>query len=266
MSSEHKGRDLDKHFWLYEVHDELVAFAELPKATWAQYTLIIDSNRCESSLELELLAECQRVMFERMEQNPPDERVLSTHVAATDRQRLDHLANLGYKLKPSKRVLTLQSLNRLLPTPVLPEGFHLRSVASEAEADLVADVHNGSFGNNWTAAEYLKVMRTPGFAIERELVVVAPDGRFAAFLIYWLDQVSKTGLFEPVGCHKDFQRRGLTKALMYEAMKRMIAAGMTRAIVEHYNDNEAAAKLYNSVGFKEHFGTFDCEIHVGGEK
>lgn len=265
MSSEHKGSRLDEHFWLYEEQDELVAFAELPKAAWAQYTLVTDPKRCESSLELALLAACQRVMFERMAQNAPDNLVLSTHVSAKDEQRLELLKGLGYRLEPSKRVLTLQSLTLPLPTPELPDGFHIRSVAGEDEADLVADVHKGSFGSKWTGAEYLKVMRTPGFAIERELVVVAPDGRFAAFLIYWLDPVSKAGLFEPVGTHGDFQRRGLAKALMYEGMARMVDAGMTRALVEHYSDNVSAARLYASVGFKEHFKTFVCEIHLDGK-
>jgi ribosomal protein S18 acetylase RimI-like enzyme len=95
------------------------------------------------------------------------------------------------------------------------------------------------------------VKRTPGFHIDRELVVVAPGGRFAAFLIYWLDPVSKSGLFEPVGCHPDYQRLGLASALMYEGMRRMLAQGMTMAIVLHQpaQKNLASAALYRSVGF-----------------
>jgi predicted acetyltransferase len=73
----------------------------------------------------------------------------------------------------------------------------------------------------------------------------------AAFLIYWIDPVSKSGLFEPVGSHQDFQRQGLTRALMYEGMRRMVAHGMTKAIVKHQpaQQNPAAAALYRSVGF-----------------
>ena len=93
-------------------------------------------------------------------------------------------------------------------------------------------------------------MRTPGFQIDHELVVVAPDGRFAAFIIIWLDPISRTGLFEPVGCHRDFQRRGLTSALMYEGMRRMRAAGMETAIVCYHADNVSGVPLYRSVGFQ----------------
>ncbi len=259
MSSEYRARGLEEHFWLYEEQGELMAFAEFTKAEWGQFTLITDPKRCDRSLERALLLECQSVMQDRMSQNPPDNRVLSAHVSASDQQRLDLLRDLGYRLEPSKRVVTLRSLALPIPTPVLPDGFHIRSVESENEADRAAEVHNGSFGPKWTEALYLEVMRTPGFVLEHERVVIAPDGRFAAFLIYWLDPVSRTGLFEPVGCHKDFQRRGLTKALMYDGMARMVEAGMTQAIVEHYNDNPSAAALYASVGFREHFKTFDCE-------
>ena len=64
-----------------------------------------------------------------------------------------------------------------------------------------------AFNSHWTVEDYRRVMRTPGFDQARELVVVAPDGQLAAFLVYWPDRVSKSGLFEPVGCAKEFQRR-----------------------------------------------------------
>lgn len=266
MSSEYQGNDLETCFWLYEEKGELIAFAELSKGEGTTYTLITDPKLCRSGDELALLTECQSIMHQRMKQNPPDNRMLSTHVAASDQRQLEHLTNLGYHIKPSNLVVTLKSLNLPIPTPVVPDGFQIRSVAGEGEADLIAEVHSNSFGTSWTPKAYLKLMRTPGFDIERELVVVAPDGRFAAFLVYWPDPMSKAGLFEPVGCHEEFQRRGLARALMYEAMKRMVAAGMTKAIVEHNSDNEAATNLYASLGFREHFKTFDCEIHLDSER
>jgi len=260
MSNGYRGDDLDTYFWLYEAKGELIAFAELSQADWGIYTLIINPKLCDSSSELTLLLECQNIMHLRMAQNPPEKRVLSTTVAASNHRRLEQLKNLGYHIEPSKAVVTLKSLKLPIPTPVLPNGFHLRSVAGEHEADLLAEVHNRSFSPKWTGAKYLKVMQTPGFDIARELVVVAPSGRFAAFLIYWLDPVSKVGLLEPVGCHEEFRRLGLATALMYEAMARMVAAGMSYAIVEYHDDNEASTKLYASVGFEEHVKLLNCTL------
>jgi mycothiol synthase len=265
MSSSYRGNDLDQYFWLFENQDGLIALAELSKGESASYTLITHPSYCENDRELSLFTECQSIMRERMKENPLDKRVLSTNIAASDEEAIACLTNLGYHLNPSKHVVTLRSLDLPIPNPMLPEAFQIRSVSGENEAHLVAEVHKGSFGSNWSSEEYLKVMRTPGFSIEHELVVVAPDGRFAAFLIYWLDPISKSGLFEPVGCHEEFQRRGFAKALMYEAMKRMVNAGMEKAIVGHNSNNLAARNLYASVGFLEHFKTLDCEIHLGNE-
>ncbi|MEZ4631995.1 MAG: GNAT family N-acetyltransferase [Deinococcales bacterium] len=261
MSNRYLGDDLEKYFWLFEQEGELVAFAELSRARSATYILITDPNYRGNGESLHL--ECQRGMLERLKDLPPEKRVLSTNIAASDEKTITCLKALGYQIKPSNYTQALRPLAMPIPSPVLPEAFQIRHVLGEAEAPLVAKVHQAAFARAWTAEDYLKVMQTPGFSTERELVVVAPDGRFAAFLIYWLDPVSKSGLLEPVGCHQDFQKRGLTKALMYEAMRRMLNAGMEMAVVLYESDNPAAVRLYASVGFKEHFKTLDCEIDLG---
>ena len=88
--------------------------------------------------------------------------------------------------------------------------------------------------------------------MEYEIVAEAPDGRFAAFTNVWIDDLNRSLLFEPVGTHADFRRRGIGKALMLHVMKRMQAErGIRRAYVCHQpaSDNPAAAALYASVGF-----------------
>lgn len=149
-----------------------------------------------------------------------------------------------------------------IPDPDLHGGFSIRNVAGEHEAQRVADVHNGAFGSKWDETEYLKVMRTPGFDPGQELVVVAPDGRFAAFTVIWLDPISRSGLFEPVGCHSNFTQRGLTKELMFAGMAHVRAADMETALVGYRATNQAASKLYRSVGFETCFETVDYVLEL----
>ncbi|MCB0189185.1 MAG: GNAT family N-acetyltransferase, partial [Caldilineaceae bacterium] len=78
----------------------------------------------------------------------------------------------------------------------------------------------------------------------------APDGAFAAFTVTWHDVVNRTGLFEPVGTHRDYQRRGLGKALLLTVMHKMAAAGLKHAIVVNEGTNEASRNLYRSCGFQ----------------
>ncbi|MCB0037284.1 MAG: GNAT family N-acetyltransferase, partial [Anaerolineales bacterium] len=119
------------------------------------------------------------------------------------------------------------------------------------DAAALAAVHNGAFNpNNWTPELYRKVMESPGYEAERELVIQAPDGTYVAFTIIWYDHLNRTGLFEPVGTHRDYHRRGFGRALVLYGLQQMAAAGMTFATVAHFGDNEAARGLYQACGFK----------------
>ncbi len=146
---------------------------------------------------------------------------------------------------------TTRSLVGALPQVSLPEGFTVRTAAEMPDPAALADVHARSFGSDWTPELYARVMQSPGYAPEREYVVVAPDGRLAAFTVTWHDTVNRSGYFEPVGTHEDFRRMGLARAMMAQALRDMQALGLRSAIVvhEHPDDNPASASLYTSLGF-----------------
>lgn len=262
MSNVYHGIDLNRYFWIYEENNEILAFIELSKAKEAFYMLVTDPKLCDPQLEFKLIEKCQSLMYDRMKKKSSNQLTLSTCVIDSNHQRIAYLKKLGYHIPPFDMIFTLRSLKEDIPSLSLPVSFHIRSVANEMEAQLAAEVHNNSFSSKWDKDKYRKVMQTPGFDIEREMVVVAPDGRFAAFLIYWLDPISKVGLFEPVGCHQEFRRQGLTRVLMYEAMKRMLNSGMTKAIVGYNINNKAAQKLYTSVGFKDYTKRVNCKIKL----
>jgi mycothiol synthase len=251
MSNAQRGKDLDEYYGLYEENNEILAFVELPPVKWASYTLIVHPQHRGGEFEKSLLQHCETTMWQRMQTEGSKETSLSIGVAECDKHRVNCLTALGYQLSKRESAMRRRSLAEFIPTSVLLDGFSIRGVAGEHEAALLAEVHSSAFDSNWIAEKYLEVLCSPSFNIEHELVVVAPDGRFAAFLVYWLDPISKSGLFEPVGCHKEFRRRGLTKALMLEGMKRMIDAGMETALVGNKIDNEAASRLYDSIGLKK---------------
>lgn len=166
----------------------------------------------------------------------------------------------GFEPNEPVMIYTTRPIAEPIPPLELPAGFSVRSAEGEHEAGKLAEVHHGAFDSGWSADQYLKVMRSPGYDTERELVIVAPDGRFAAFCIIWLDDLNKVGLFEPVGAHADFRRMGLTRQLMYEGLRRMQAAGMETAIVLYEVDNPASTRLYESVGFKPKYQICDYTI------
>lgn len=256
MSNKLEGRDLDQHLWLYTPGGTLRALLLIFPARDASYTVVVPPEEYGGALERGLRSEGlrrARALLRRAasDASEPPRPTIRVEVMDCDPARQALLTDLGYTPEPEPfGYMDVRALGDDLSAPTPPEGFTLRSVAGEHEAAQVAAAHNGAFAFNWTPEEYRDVMRTPAYVVDHELVAVAPDGTFAAFALYWLDPVSRTGLFEPVGTVPAFQRRGLGRALLYEGMRRMRAAGMRAALIGYDADNLPAGALYRAVGFQ----------------
>ncbi len=160
--------------------------------------------------------------------------------------------------KRGKLGITLTRRNLAgLPQAKLPPGYCFRE-ATAGDIERLVDLHNHTFTDKWDVASYSAVFNAPH--MEYEWVVVAPDGRFAAFVNLWVDRVNRSLLFEPVGTHSDFRRLGLGKALMVYALRRMRAErGIECAYVGHEpaEKNPASGALYASVGFTPVYAIYD---------
>jgi GNAT superfamily N-acetyltransferase len=70
-------------------------------------------------------------------------------------------------------------------------------------------------------AKYERLLTVPHYRLEDDLVVETSDGSLAAFALCWFDQDGRVGELEPVGTHPDHQRRGLSRAIVTEAVRRL---------------------------------------------
>ena len=167
-----------------------------------------------------------------------------------DALRINTLEVSGFVRDNHAMNITEIDLSEHQEEPRLPLGFSAQPAQPGDFAGL-AEVHNGAFGSNWTPKQYQQeVMLKPGYRPQDELAITAIDGTFAAFTKTWLDPINKVGLFEPVGVHADFHRKGLGKALMLLGLQHMRDQGMRSALVCHNTDNAASTALYESVGFR----------------
>jgi ribosomal protein S18 acetylase RimI-like enzyme len=266
MSNSWRGAFQPEHFPLCEdAAGKIVALIMCYPARYGFFDVIMHPAQRGGALEAALIddgtarmASILREAGNESQASASAAEVLSP-AAACDAPRRAALEAAGFNLTAAEPYMmnNHRPLSDPIPASVLPDGFTIRAVEGVHEAESLGIVHGAAFGSTWTAETYGAVMRTPGFQPDRELVVVAPDGTLAAFLIYWVDTVSGRGLFEPVGCHKDFQGKGLTKALMYEGMRRMKAHGLHTAVVNNVVENPPAVGLYRSVGFTPHQGIYD---------
>ncbi|MBI3913707.1 MAG: GNAT family N-acetyltransferase [Chloroflexi bacterium] len=142
-----------------------------------------------------------------------------------------------------------RALDEAFLTPKLPDGFSIRAVRA-ADAANRAGAHREAFHPSRVTDEgYARLMQMPEYDREQDVVTVAPDGVIAAFAMSWVDLVNRLGEFEPVGARVAYRQRGLTKAVLLEGMRRMRTRGAAIASVWTNEDNVAAVRLYESVGF-----------------
>ena len=148
------------------------------------------------------------------------------------------------------------SLDQPIPESEVPGGYTIRYPSGEDEGELEqqAAVIKRVFNVDLNADAIRVLRRVPTHC--EDLVVVAPDGTFAAFCSIWFDEFNRIGTFEPVGTHPDHRRLGLAKAMMCEGLRRLKDLGATVAFVGTGYD-APANRLYESVGFTE----FDVVDH-----
>lgn len=247
---------------LWYVDGQLEGFAQVyPRHKL--YDVLISPKYRSTALEIDALNWAYDTLRIWMNQEDNEGKDVETGVYTCDTQRINCLTELGYQPDESTwMIVNERSLDTDLPDAILPEGYSIRSVIDEGDAEQLAAVHHGAFGSEWSPEIYRdEVMRKPGYDPELEHIVVAPDGTFAAFCITWLDTVNSIGLFEPVGTHKAHQRKGLGRALLSYGLRFMREQGMKTAQVCSESDNPAANALYQAVGFVPTYTIIDYQRH-----
>lgn len=179
---------------------------------------------------------------------------LVTGARQDDAARIAFLEGRGFRRGEYTEVNMLRSLSDALAQAPVPPGFEIRAVTGVAEAPMRALAEHivwqpWSCGNI-SGDDYARLMALPGYERELDVVAVAPDGAIAAYVNGWLDPVNRIGDLGPVGALPDYRRRGLTRAVLIECLRRMRARGMERACVSTGEDNVPARGLYESVGFR----------------
>jgi mycothiol synthase len=149
-----------------------------------------------------------------------------------------------------------RSLVGPIPPVPLREGFTIRSMGDldELPKRSLASWRSfhpdeSDFGCDKTGSWYRNVQRAPLYRRDLDLVAVAPNGDIASFSLCFFDDVSQTGVFVLDGTARQYQRLGLCKAAMTEALRRLQWLGAETAYVAWYE--APAGALYESVGFLE---------------
>src|SRR5260221_1889946 len=237
-----------------DTHGALCGFAWLDEAGWLAICSDPRTGGAED-IALAMLAWAdergrEQALEAGSEIRAPDVQALESDAALT---RL--LTGCGYTPEGEVLVYMRQALGRALPEPALPAGWTVRQVGGEEEWQERVAAHRDVWPRSrMTLDSYRRLRSVPEYAhdLDLDLAAVSPEGTIAAYTIVWYDAGTASGQFEPVGTRPAFRQRGLGRAVLLEAVRRLMARGARTAIVNTNEGNPAARALYTSVGFRVH--------------
>jgi GNAT superfamily N-acetyltransferase len=202
----------------------------------------------------ELEGDMLRVAEEHLSSPGSDgRRRLRVWTDAQDELRQGVLIGCGYVRRGSPEYQRRRALEVPIPDAQPAPGYTVRALGDVEELPARSWVSWRAFhpdepderyqGWEW----YHNIQRIPLYRRDLDVVAVAPNGETASFCTVWFDDVTRTGVFEPVGTAPEHQRRGLGKAVMCEGLRRLKRLGAVMAYVGSYSPEAHA--LYASVGF-----------------
>jgi GNAT superfamily N-acetyltransferase len=171
-----------------------------------------------------------------------------------DARRITFLEQHGFRYSGEfAEVNLLRSLDEPIPESTVPTGCQVRAVhVSEISKRAAAqrEVWHPWTVGNVSDHDYVRLMRLPGYYRDLDVVAVTHDGVLAAYVNGWIDPINCIGDFGPVGALPAYRRRGLTRAVLLEGLRRMQARGMNRVCISTGVSNTPATRLYESIGFE----------------
>ncbi len=184
---------------------------------------------------------------------PPEDGVLSAACIGGNVQREALLAATGYARTEDFVACHVRAVGEPLPTvPPLPEGYTVRALRGPHEVAERVAAHRAAFPD-WkiTPEGYLRAMQTATYRLDLDIVATTPADEIVASALVWYDGSLRMGLFEPIGCHPDYQKRGLASGCIREGLRRLAAIGAETAIVCGWRDDSDGSRLYRKLGFHE---------------
>lgn len=199
-------------------------------------------------LEEEMLVQAEDCLLVIVGYQP--ERKLHFWVRESDTSRQKILEKHHYDGLPHFAYIRKRMMTRPVPELSLADGYKIRPMRfDDGDRAQMANLLNAAFGRSiHSAKEYANFQTAPCYRADLDMVVVAPDGTFAATAGVTIDDMNSYGEFEPVCTHPVHQRKGLARAVMTAGLHNLQHLGIKDAYVSA-GDNPIANDLYEKMGF-----------------
>lgn len=202
-----------------------------------------------AELEHEMLAYAEENYFAATDDG---RRYVYLPIFEDDTQRQELVQSRGFKKQPGWGHHYRRDLDSPIDDVPLPAGYLIRSMglADDYPARSWCSwraFHNDEPDSNYDGdyAWYANLQSAPLYRRDLDVVAATPDGSIAAFCTCFYDDATRSAVTVVVGVAAEHWRRGLGKAVMTEALRRLQALGCTRVFSTAHE--EPADALYRSM-------------------
>lgn len=185
-----------------------------------------------AELEHEMLAYAEENYFATTDDG---RRYVYLPIFEDDIQRQEIAQHCDYKKQPGWGHHYRCDLDSPIPDSPAPDGFVIRSMglADDYPARSWCSwraFHNEEPDSNYDGdySWYTNMQSAPLYRRDLDVVAAAPDGNIAAFCTCFYDDATRSAVTVVVGVAAEHWRRGLGKAVMTEAFRRLQVVGCTR--------------------------------------
>ncbi len=197
-----------------------------------------------------LLPELVGVASERLVNDKGQVKII---VSDRDGALQDAVYVAGYRPSDEREWDSWLPIAQIELTVDLADGYRLASRADEPDDDLYGETLWRGFNHEPEGpfaptardrALYDRLRSDPAYQMDKQMLVIAPDGRGAAFCGIWHLPGTPYAIVEPVATAPEHRRKGLARAAIHEAIRRVAAQGATEVWVG------SNLPLYRSIGFR----------------
>ena len=193
-------------------------------------------------------------MFAYAEENlvHPEKNTLRIHIYEHDQPLTARAQTRGYQRAEWFEEDTEYLIGEELPEVILPEGYAIQTMADENDLERRRKALGLGFNHEdpieWASLfSYQEWQRAPDYRKDQDLYVVAPDGEYASSCVLWWDERNRMGILEPVATVPEHRRKGLGRAVVYEAIRKAAALGAEKVVVG------AGLEFYLAIGFQKKY-------------
>ena len=177
---------------------------------------------------------------------------LSLLVPDLDKEYQEAASRAGLMPTQERDTESIIQINKKKLHYTLPEGFIITSMADNYDPIQFNRIMKRGFSNNLeerilSSADISAIDRQfkrPFVNLDLQVIVMAPDKSWAAFCGMWQTNENPMAFIEPVVTDPAYQKMGLGKAVVYEALRRCADLGSTSAVVL------TSIQFYFKLGFR----------------